>query len=128
MPISKNFSKSPFEVNHPNDRWKPDLGKTGENNIQRFYAPLVQSIRKEIFDWRQFGYEGISDTSKSLLDYWFNSFHEKGFQYYFGQRESVESVIYLFEKIKVRDSQDLLKINSQGLSNNQLKYSSMAFS
>ena len=121
MPISKNFSKSPFEVNHPNDRWKPDLGKTGENNIQRFYAPLVQSIRKEIFDWRQFGYEGISDTSKSLLDYWFNSFHEKGFQYYFGQRESVESVIYLFEKIKVRDSQDLLKINSQGLSNNQLK-------
>ena len=43
-----------------------------------------------------------------------------GFRYYFGQRESVESVIYIFEKLNARDSGDLLKLDSWGLSRNYL--------
>ena len=84
MPIPSNFSKSPFEINHPNDRWKPNIDDRDEN-FHKNYAPLIESIRQRIFDWRQFGYEGISDTSKDLLNYWFNTPHECGFRFYFGQ-------------------------------------------
>ena len=115
MPISKNFSKSPFDIIHPKDRWRPEIDFS-EENVQRFYAPFVEKLRQEIYEWRQLGYEGISETSKFLLNYWFNTTHAKGFQYYFGQRESVESVIYLFEKLKVRSSSDLNKLDSLGIS------------
>ena len=117
MPIPSNFSKSPFEINHPIDRWKPNIDDKDEN-FYKNYAPLIESIRQRIFDWRQFGYEGISDTSKDLLNYWFNTPHECGFRFYFGQRESVETVIFLFEKMQIRNSRDLIKLDSWGLSNN----------
>ena len=119
MPIPSEFSKSPFEINHPNSRWRPDIDPT-EDNYQQNYAPFIENIRKQIYDWRQFGYEGISETSKSLLDFWFNTDHENEFKYYFGQRESVESVIYIFEKLNARDSGDLLKLDSWGLSRKYL--------
>ena len=119
MPIPSEFSKSPFEINHPNSRWRPDIDPT-EDNYQQNYAPFIENIRKQIYDWRQFGYEGISETSKILLDFWFNTDHESGFKYYFGQRESVESVIYIFEKLNARDSADLLKLDSWGLTKEYL--------
>ena len=100
MPISSNLSKSPFEINHPKERWKPNIDNTGENP-QNYFAPLIENIRKKIYDWRLFGYEGISETSRHLLNYWFNTPHLSGFQYYFGQRESVETVIFLFEKMYI---------------------------
>ena len=71
MPIPKGLSKSPFEINHPNDRWKPDIDYKNED-IQKHYAPFVQKIRQQIYDWRQFGYPDISDTSKKLLKFWFD--------------------------------------------------------
>ena len=120
MPISKNFSKSPFEIIHPKDRWKPDIDLLVEN-VQRLYAPFVEKIRQEIYEWRQFGYEGISETSKCLLNYWFNTTHSSGFQYYFGQRESVESVIYLFEKMTMRSSASLL-FSRKTLINSEVSY------
>ena len=70
MPIPKGLSKSPFDINHPNDRWKPDIDDS-KDNLQKYYAPFVKNIRKQIYDWRQFGYPGISDTSRELLQYWF---------------------------------------------------------
>ena len=45
MPISKNFSKSPFDIIHPKDRWRPDIDFS-EENVQRFYAPFVDSAIK----------------------------------------------------------------------------------
>ena len=117
MPVPKGLSKSPFEINTPSDRWRPDIDNT-KKNIQHFNAPFINKIREDIFDWRQFGYDGISETSRALLNYWFNYEHEKGFKYYFGQRESVESVIYLYEKLKIRDNKDLLKLDSWGITEN----------
>ena len=117
MPIPKGLSKSPFEINLPKDRWKPDID-CDKTNDQQYHAPFVERIREEIFEWRQFGYDGVSETTKSLLNYWFNTPHENGFRYYFGQRESVESIIFLYEKLNVRENQDLLKFDSWGLSNN----------
>ena len=115
MPLPKSLSKSPFEINEPKDRWRPDIdnSKKGE---QFFNAPFINKVREEIYEWRQFGYDGISETSRSLLNYWFNTEHKDGFQYYFGQRESVESVIYLFENKKIRENKDLLRLDSWGIS------------
>ena len=120
MAIPKGLSKSPFEINHPKDRWRPDLNSE-EKNIQKYFAPFVENIRNQIYDWRQFGYPGISNTSRQLLNYWFCTEHNPTFRYYFGQRESLESVIFIYEKKKVRKSGDLLKFDSWGLSNNFLK-------
>lgn len=115
MPIPKGLSKSPFEINHPDDRWRPDLDPI-KDNIQEYYAPLVQKIREEIYDWRQFGYPDISDTSRELLNFWFCTEHSSQFKYYFGQRESIETVIFLFEKLRIRNGKDLMKLDSWGLS------------
>ena len=71
MPIQKNLSKSPFEINKPEDRWKPDIDRVKEP-IQQYNAPFVEKIRKEVYEWRQFGYDGASLTSRSLLNFWFN--------------------------------------------------------
>jgi type III restriction enzyme len=114
VPIPTEFPKSPFEIAHPKDRWKPDINLS-DKEFQHFYAPFVENIRNQIFEWRQFGYDGISETSKKLLSFWFQEEHINGFRYYFGQRESVESVIYLYEKLNIRHSNDLLKLDSWGI-------------
>ena len=113
MPVPKSLPKSPFDLIDPKDRWKPDL-HASEKNIQHHNAPFIDKIREEVYEWRQFGYDGISETSKSLLNYWFNTPHQSGFEYYFSQREAVESVIYLFEREGIRDNNELLKYDSWG--------------
>ena len=37
------------------------------------------------------------------------------FEYYFAQRESVETVIYLHEFVKVKDKHDLLRFDTRGV-------------
>ena len=36
------------------------------------------------------------------------------FQYYFAQQEAVESIIYLYDVVKVKDKYDLLRFDSSG--------------
>ncbi len=38
-------------------------------------CPLVRSIRAEVDGWRRGGYAAVSDTSRNLLNYWFNTEH-----------------------------------------------------
>ncbi len=80
-------------------------------------CPLVRSIRAEVDRWRKGGYAGISETSRYLLNYWFNSDHsfhdnDRGdtyqFRYYWAQREAIESIIYLFELRGMRNVASLL--------------------
>jgi type III restriction enzyme len=79
---------------------------------------LVNKIRREVKTWRENQYEGVSATSKALLNWWFNRQHIredlKEFQYYFAQREAVETVIYLYEVAKVKDKYDLMRYDSSG--------------
>jgi type III restriction enzyme len=67
----------------------------GEKGREKLLAPLVTKIRKEIFEWRKQNYSNTTETSKSLLEYWFKTPHKNDFSYYFAQRESVETIIYL---------------------------------
>ncbi|AEG17860.1 DEAD/DEAH box helicase family protein [Methanobacterium paludis] len=122
MALHKDFPESPYEFLDPDKRWLP----ADEHFRDQFYGqlipPLVDKIRREVKKWRDSDYNGASDTSKSLLQYWFETEHlmhsKKGminFRYYFAQREAVETIIYLYEIVKVEDKYDLLRFDSSGV-------------
>ena len=115
MGLNKNFPKNPFKLIEPTLRWFPGNDALGDKGREKLLPPLVNNIRKDVFNWRKDGYPGISDTSKSLLNYWFNTEHTNGFQYYFAQRESVETIIYLYENQNIRSPSELLKYDSSGV-------------
>ena len=115
MGLSKNFPKNPFNIIQPELRWFPGSDTLGEKGREKLLPPLVNKIRKEVSDWRDKGYPNISRTSKILLNYWFNTEHPNGFEYYFAQRESVETIIYLYENQKIRSPSELLKYDSSGV-------------
>lgn len=75
-------------------------------------APAVPAIREEVRDWRAGGYKGATDTSRLLLNYWFNTDHKlpngQLFRYYDpAQRESLEALIYVYEVARSRSMIDL---------------------
>ena len=115
MALDKNFLKNPFEILHPTVRWFPGTSALGEKGREKLLPPLVNKIRKEVYEWRKKDYENISETSKSLLTYWFKNEHNKDFKYYFAQRESVETIIYLYENKKIRNSSQLLEYDSSSV-------------
>ncbi len=121
MALHKNFPKSPHEILDPNIRWFPADEALRENGYEKLLPPLVYKLRKEIKKWRDENYKGVSDTSRALLRWWFETEHpvenELGtvnFQYYFAQREAIETVIYLYEVAEVKDKYDLLRYDSSG--------------
>ena len=118
MGLHKDFPKDPYEILKPEIRWFPaeeDLRK--EEQKDKLLPPLVPEIRQRVFNWREKNYEGVSDISKILLNFWFNEKHinESGveFKYYFSQREAVETIIYLYEIEKVRKPLDLLEFDTK---------------
>ena len=89
---------------------------------EKLLPPLVAKVRQEVQAWRASGYKGASETSKALLQWWFDTHHLIGqaggtqteFRYYFAQREAVESVIWLHDVRKARDKYDLLRFGASG--------------
>jgi len=112
MGLDKNFPRHPHSIISPDVRWYPGSDAIGEKGREKLLPPLVNKIRKEVYDWREAGYPNISEVSQSLLTYWFKTDHPNGFQYYFAQRESVESIIYLYEHENIRNPSELLKYDS----------------
>jgi type III restriction enzyme len=122
MALHKNFPKSPHAILDPKIRWFPADEALREKGYEKLLPPLVHTLRKEVKKWRDNNYEGVSDTSRALLQWWFQTEHpietESGvvnFQYYFAQREAIETVIYLYEVAKVKDKYDLLRYDSSGM-------------
>jgi type III restriction enzyme len=118
MAIHPAFPTSPYEVLNPEHRWFPADEDLRDSSYDKLVPPLVNKIRREVKTWRENQYEGVSATSKALLNWWFNRQHIredlKEFQYYFAQREAVETVIYLYEVAKVKDKYDLMRYDSSG--------------
>ena len=81
--------KNPFKLIEPNLRWFPGSDMLGDKGREKLLPPLVNKIRKEVSEWRSKGYPDISVTTKILLNYWFNTDHKNGFEYYFAQILSV---------------------------------------
>ena len=112
------FPQNPFQILDPNIRWAPSQEDLQEKAYEQLIPPLVYKIRLAVKEWRNSNYSGASDTSKALLQFWFKpDGHKKNdhiFQYYFAQREAIESIIFLYEIAKARDKFELMRFDSSG--------------
>jgi len=128
MALHKNFPESPYAILDPAIRWFPADEALRETSSAKLMPPLVAQLRRKVKDFRDSGYVGATDTSKSLLNWWFNTPHllpspaGRGaggeglaeFQYYFAQREALETIIYLYDVVGVQDKYDLMRFDSSG--------------
>ena len=122
MALHPNFPQSPHEISAPSLRWFPADEELRDTAYGKLISPLVHKIREKVKAWRDDGYAGAAETSKSLLNWWFNTPHLledaygeiNEFQYYFAQREALETIIYLYEVVGVRDKYDLMRFDSSG--------------
>jgi type III restriction enzyme len=122
MPLGSNFPVDPFTVIEPGDRWYPGFQELGLDDASRLIPPLVGEIRQGVHQWRKAGYEGVSATSRALLRHWFSKPHliEKSdgamqeFQYFFAQREAIETAVWLFEHEMARDPYNLMRYDAAG--------------
>lgn len=122
MAIHPSFSSSPYEILNPDYRWFPADETLRESSYEKLLPPLVNKIRNEVKKWRDSHYEQASETSRALLKWWFKTEHIVSradgslfnFQYYFAQREAVETIIYLYEVANVKDKYDLMRFDSSG--------------
>ena len=123
MALHKNFPKDPYEILDPSIRWFPADEDLREKGYDKLLPPLVADLRKKVKEWRDKNYEGATETSKSLLNWWFKEEHiiydqygvSLNFRYYFAQREALETVVWLYEVAKVKDKHDLIRYNSTGV-------------
>jgi type III restriction enzyme len=73
---------------------------------------LVNRLRKAVDKWRSDGYPGASPVAQRLFTYWFDEDHllnRESFRFYFGQREAIETLVYLTEIRKERGSKALVQ-------------------
>lgn len=123
MALHPKFPSSPYVVLDPDLRWFPADEALREKDYGKLLPPLVAELRKEVKKWRDSGYDGASATSIALLNWWFKHDHylpvKDGttfqFQYYFAQREAIETLIYVFEVVKAKDKYDLMRFDSSGI-------------
>ena len=121
MALHPDFPKSPHAILNPEIRWYPGEELIREKGgLKTLLPPLVHNLRIKVKEWRDSNYEGATDTSKALLKHWFETEHllptSDGstfkFEYFFAQRESVETIIYLHDIVKVKDKYDLMRFDS----------------
>jgi len=88
--------------------WANEQRKKG-NPYARFpsEAVCVNNLRLEIKKWREEGYPDVTDTTRYLLNFWFEQPRDKVF--WFSQREAVETLIYLYEIEGITKVSELLK-------------------
>lgn len=120
MPLNPDFPSNPYTILDPAIRWYPGRKEIEDVGREKLVAPLVDTIRKGVKKWRDNGYKGASETSKALLSWWFIKEKKvtdkegvsRDFQYYFAQREAVETAIWLYEVEKARDPRKLLEYDT----------------
>lgn len=121
MALHPDFPKSPHDILDPKLRWFP-ADESLRDKMANLMPPLVPRLREEVQKFRDSGYVGASDTSKSLLNWWFNEPHlleqadgsRLEFKYYFAQREALETIIYLYDVVGAKDKFDLMRFDASG--------------
>jgi type III restriction enzyme len=122
MALHPNFPESPYEVLDPKIRWFPADETLRETTMDKLMPPLVPQLRRKVKEFRDGGYVGAADTSKSLLNWWFNRPHllpqadgtMAEFRYFFAQREALETIVYLIDVVGVKDKFDMMRFDSSG--------------
>lgn len=76
-------------------------------------APCVPAIKLAVDKWRDAGYKGVTETTRTLLNYWFKTDHRlpdgRRFFYFEAQRNSIETLIYLYEVARIRRHKNLIE-------------------
>ncbi|MXW52396.1 MAG: type III restriction endonuclease subunit R, partial [Gammaproteobacteria bacterium] len=122
MALHTNFPDSPYTILDPETRWFPADETLRGSSMDKLVPPLVAQLRRKVKEFREGGYSGASDTSRSLLNWWFNEPHllpradgtMTEFKYYFAQREALETIIYLYDVVCAKDKFDLMRFDSTG--------------
>ena len=81
-------------------------------NRDKSKAYLVNKLRLAVKEWRDSGYPNTTATTKRLLNFWFNEDHvvnNEKFEFWYAQRESIETLIYVYEVLKERSFIDLAR-------------------
>ena len=122
MALHKDFPKDKFQILDPVVRWFPAEEDLREKGYEKLLPPFVPELREKVAQWRKNDYDGASETSKSLLNWWFKEPHtiyakdgkSVSFQYYYAQREAVETIVWLYDVEKVENKYDLIKFDKLG--------------
>lgn len=75
-------------------------------------AYLVNELRKAVYPWREQSYPNVTPTTKRLLQFWFEEDHlleNEPFEFWFCQREAIETLIYVYEVMKKRNFIDMAR-------------------
>ena len=87
---------------------------------------LVNRLREAVDRWRDDGYPGVSSVTRRLFQFWFEEDHilnGSTFKYYFGQREAVETLVYLIEVEKNHDAKPLIDSFAEAFKKDMFTYS-----
>ena len=122
MALHKDFPTSPHAILDPDIRWFPADEAFRESSAEKLMPPLVAQLRRKVKEFRDSGYAGATETSRSLLKWWFATPHllpqadgtMRPFEYFFAQREAVETIIYLYDVLRAKDKYDLMRFDSSG--------------
>ncbi|HFD87976.1 MAG TPA: type III restriction endonuclease subunit R [Gammaproteobacteria bacterium] len=122
MALHPDFPDSPHAILDPDIRWFPADEALRESSADKLMPPLVHQLRRKVKEFRDSGYVGATDTSKSLLNWWFKEPHllpqadgtMSQFQYFFAQREALETIVYLYDVVGAKDKFDLMRFDSSG--------------
>src|SRR3972149_6923511 len=122
MALHPNFPESPHEILNPDIRWFPADEALRTTSFEKLLPPLVPELHEQVKVWRDTHYPKPSEPSRSLLNWWFKTPHllpkSDGtmveFQYYFAQREALETIIYLYDVVRVKDKYDMMRFDGSG--------------
>ena len=122
MALHPDFPDSPHAILDPEIRWFPADEALRETSADKLMPPLVYQLRRKVKEFRDSDYVGATDTSRSLLNWWFKEPHLLSqsdgnmatFQYFFAQREALETIIYLYDVVGAKDKFDLMRFDSSG--------------
>lgn len=122
MALHPDFPHSPHAILDPEIRWFPADEILRDRTMDKLMPPLVAQLRRKVKAFRDSNYAGATDTSRSLLNWWFKEPHllpgvgniSGNFEYYFAQREAIETIVYLCDVVGAKDKYDLMRFDASG--------------
>src|SRR5438445_2174458 len=99
-------------------RTKKRLDARGQTELLDITARLktgvcVPALREAVKAWKAGGCKGITETTRILLNHWFDTDHKlptgRPFTYHHSQREAIETLVFVWEYEKVRSRKALLE-------------------
>lgn len=128
MALHKDFPSNPHAILDPSVRWFPADEALRHTSFEKLLPPLVPELRKKVKEWRDSGYSGAAKTSQNLLNWWFKESHllpkSDGsmyeFEYFFAQREAIETIVYLHDVVRVKDKYDLMRFDTSNVTSSSM--------